>query len=68
MNYTNVAVADLCFQMFAEVKDVDELLKMIRNSSDLRDYIRFDLNGDGDTKDINDGQPESQPLILMNPA
>lgn len=68
VNYTNVAVADLCFQMFAEVKDVDELLEMIRNSSDLRDYIRFDLNGDGDTKDIHDGQPESQPLILMNPA
>lgn len=41
---------------------------MIRNSTDLRDYIRFDLNGDGDTGDIVDGQPESQPLILMNPA
>ena len=68
VNYTNVAVADLCFQMFAEVKDVDELLEMIRNSSDLRDYIRFDLNGDGDTNDTQNGQPESQPLILMNPA
>ena len=54
--------------MFAEVKDVDELLEMIRNSTDLRDYIRFDLNGDGDTDDICGGQPESQPLILMNPA
>ena len=41
---------------------------MIRNSSDLRDYIRFDLNGDGDTDDTIDGQPESQPLILMNPG
>ena len=41
---------------------------MIRNSTDLRDYIRFDLNGDGDTDDTIDGQPESQPLILMNPA
>ena len=39
---------------------------MIRSTS-LTDYIRFDLNGDGDTDDI-DGQPESQPLILMNPA
>ena len=68
VNYTNVAVADLCFQMFAEVKDVDELLDMIRNSSELRDYIRFDLNGDGDTDDTIDGQPETQPLILMNPA
>ena len=53
--------------MFAEVKDVDELLEMIR-STGLTDYIRFDLNGDGDTDDIVDGQPESQPLILMNPA
>ena len=41
---------------------------MIRNSTDLRDYIRFDLNGDGDTDDTIDGQPETQPLILMNPA
>ena len=54
--------------MFAEVKDVDELLDMIRNSSELRDYIRFDLNRDGDTDDTIDGQPETQPLILMNPA
>ena len=54
--------------MFAEVKDVDELLEMIRNSTDLRDYIRFDLNGDGDTDDIHNDQPEKQPLILMNPA
>ena len=54
--------------MFAEVKDVDTLLEMIKSSTDLRDYIRFDLNGDGDTDDIVDGQPESQPLILMNPA
>ena len=41
---------------------------MIRNSTDLRDYIRFDLNGDGDTEDTQDGQTETQPLILMNPA
>ena len=54
--------------MFAEVEDVDELLEMIRNSTELRDFIRFDLNGDGDTDDIVDGQPESQPLTLMNPA
>ena len=54
--------------MFAEVKDVDTLLEMIKNSTDLRDYIRFDLNGDGDTDDTIDGQPESQPLILMNPG
>ena len=54
--------------MFAEVKDVDELLDMIRNSTELKDYIRLDLNGDGDTDDICDGQPETQPLILMNPA
>ena len=53
-NYVNVAIADLCFQMFAEVKDVDELLDMIRSSSELKDHIRFNW--------------KDQPLILMNPA
>ena len=53
-NYTNVAIAALCFQMFAEVEDVDQLLSMIRSSTDLRDHIRF--------------EGEDQPLILMNPA
>ena len=53
--------------MKADVADVDELLEMIRSTA-LTDYIRFDLNGDGDTDDILDGQPESQPLQLMNPA
>ena len=47
---------------------MDQLLDMIRSSTDLRDYIRFDLNGDGDTNDNYNGQPESQQLILMNPA
>ena len=46
-------MADLCFQMFAEVKDVDELLEMIRSTC-LTDYIRLD------------GQ--TQELQLMNPA
>jgi len=63
----NVAIASLCFQMKADVADVDELLEMIRSTA-LTDYIRFDLNGDGDTNDIIDGQPETQPLQLMNPA
>ena len=54
VNYVNVAVADLCFQMFAEVENVNELLNMIRSSSTLRDHIKF--NG------------EDQPLILINPA
>ena len=53
--------------MKADTPDVDELLEMIRSTA-LTDYIRFDLNGDGDTNDIIDGQPESQPLQLMNPA
>ena len=52
-NYLNVAIADLCFQMFAEVQNVDQLLDMIRSST-LTDYIRF--NG------------ETQNLHLMNPA
>lgn len=46
-------MADLCFQMYAEVADVDQLLDMIRSTS-LTDYIRF--NG------------ETQPLQLMNPG
>ena len=58
---------DICFQMFAEVKDVDELLDMVRSTC-LTDYIRFDLNGNGNTNDIVDGQPETQPLQLINPA
>ena len=53
--------------MFAEVKDVDELLEMIRFTA-LTDYIRLDLNGDGDTNDTYDGQPETQELQLINPA
>ena len=67
MNYLNVAIADLCFQMKADVSDVDELLEMIRSTA-LTDHIRFDLNGDGDTDDSYQGQPETQPLQLMNPA
>lgn len=66
-NYVNVAMSSLCFQLYAEVTDIDELLEMIRSTA-LNDYIRFDLNGDGDTNDICDGQPESQPLQLINPA
>ena len=66
-NYVNVAMTDLCFQMFAEVKDVDELLEMTRSTS-ITDYIKFDLNGDGDTNDTHNEQSETQPLQLMNPA
>lgn len=62
-----MALTDLCFQLFAEVNDVDQLLEMIRSTS-LTDYIRFDLNGDGDTNDIHDGHPETVPLQLINPA
>lgn len=66
-NYVNVAMTGLCFQMFAEAKDVNQLLEMIRSTC-LTDYIRFDLNGDGDTNDTYKGQPETQPLQLINPA
>lgn len=44
---------DICFQLYAEVKDVDELLEMVRSTA-LTDYIRLD------------GQ--TQPLQLINPA
>lgn len=53
-NYVNVAMMDICFQMFAEAKDVDELLEMVRSTS-LTDYIRFDGF-------------DPQPLQLINPA
>lgn len=52
-NYVNVAMTDLCFQMYAGVPNVNQLLNMIRSSS-LTDYIRF--NG------------EIQELQLINPA
>ena len=44
--YVNVVLADFCFQMFAEMKDVDELLEMIRSTT-LTDYIRMDLGRPG---------------------
>lgn len=74
-NYVNVAMASLCFQMGADVEDVDELLDRMRATA-LTDYIRHDLNWDWDTDDVvrvntDDGdidQPESQPLLLINPA
>ena len=66
-NYFNVAIADILFQMKADTPDVDEFLETVRSTA-LTDYIRFDLNGDGDTNDIYDGQPETQPLLLMNPS
>ena len=52
-NYLNVAMADLCFQMFAEVEDMGQLLGMIRSTS-LTDHIRF--------------EGKDQPLQLINPA
>ncbi len=52
-NYVNVALMSLCFQMFAETKDVFDLLDMVRSTC-LTDYIRLD------------GQ--TQPLQLINPA
>ena len=67
-NFVNVAIACILFQMKADTPDVDEFLNMVRATALSTDYIRFDLNGDGDTNDNYNGQPESQPLQLMNPA
>ena len=53
VNYVNVAMMSICFQMFAEAKDVFELLDMVRSTC-LTDFIRLD------------GQ--TQPLQLINPA
>jgi hypothetical protein len=52
-NYVNVAMMALCFQMYAEVEDIDELLEMVRSTC-LTDYIRLDW--------------QTQALQLMNPA
>ena len=66
-NYLNVAIACILFQLKADTPDADQLLEMIRSTA-LTDYIRFDLNGDGDTNDTYQGQTENQPLLLMNPT
>ncbi|MBO4849517.1 MAG: hypothetical protein J5529_01300 [Prevotella sp.] len=52
-NYTNLAMTDLCFQMFAEVADVDQLMKMIRATT-LTNKIHLD--------------GKTQNLHLINPA
>ena len=52
-NYVNVALMDICFQLYAEVKDVDELLEMVRSTA-LTDYVSFG--------------GKTQPLILINHA
>ena len=53
LNYYNVAMMDICFQMYAEVRDVDELLEMVRSTA-LTNYISLENN--------------TQPLQLINPA
>ena len=53
--------------MKADTPDTDQLLEMIRSTA-LTDYIKLDLNEDGDTNDNYQGQPENQPLLLINPA
>lgn len=52
-NYVNVALMDICFQLYAEVKDVDELLEMVRSTA-LTDYITL--------------EGKTHPLILINHA
>lgn len=52
-NYVNVALMDICFQLYAEVKDADELLDMVRSTC-LTDYVRF--------------EDKVQPLQLINPS
>ena len=52
-NYVNVAMMGICFQLYAEVKDVDELLEMVRSTC-LTDQIRF--------------EGQDQPLQLINHA
>jgi len=52
-NYFNVSLMDICFQLFPKVKDVDELLNMVKSTA-LTNYIRRDN--------------KTQKLILINPA
>lgn len=52
-NYVNVALMDVCFQLYAEVKDVDVLLEMVRSTAHT-DHVRL--------------EGKDQPLILINPA
>ena len=66
-NYFNVALASILFQLKADTPDTDQLLEMIRSTA-LTDYIKLDLNEDGDTNDNYQGQTENQPLLLINPA
>ena len=42
-NYLNVAIASLCFQMKADVKNVDELLDMIRATAGTETVQRYDV-------------------------
>lgn len=52
-NYVNVALMDICFQLYAEVRDADALLDMVRSTC-LTDYVRLGN--------------QTQPLQLINPA
>ena len=52
-NYVNTAMMGVCFQMYADARDVFELLEMVRSTC-LTDYIRF--------------EGQTQPLQLINPA
>ena len=52
-NFTNLAMTDLCFQMYAEVADVDQLMNMIRATA-----LTNKTHLDGKT----------QSLHLINPA
>ena len=52
-NYTNLAMTDLCFQMKADIPNVDQLMSMIRNTS-LTNQIHLNW--------------QTQDLHLINPA
>ena len=54
ITYNDMSIADLCFQMRADVNNAGELLNMIRSSSGLTDHIKFG--------------GEDQPLTLPNTA
>lgn len=62
-NFTNVAMTDLCFQMKADIKNVDELMTMIRATS-LTDQIHLD----GQTQDLHLINPDGYIKKYLMPT
>jgi hypothetical protein len=62
-NYTNLAMTDLCFQMFAEVADVDQLMKMVRATT-----LTNKIHLDGKTQNLHLISPAGFFLKYLMPT